>query len=89
MWRVKRGHSSHIQDPDAAFEICKKYVEGLEENEDVQRAVLDATLLYWQGDPLGASDPAAWQRTVDVMSEIGLLAGPVAAESAFTNDYLP
>jgi len=84
-----KGLADTLADPDAAFEICKKYVEGLEENEDVQRAVLDATLLYWQGDPLGASDPAAWQRTVEVMSEIGLLAGPVAAESAFTNDYLP
>jgi len=84
-----KGLADTLADPDAAFEICKKYVEGLEENDDVQRAVLDATLLYWQGDPLGASDPAAWQRTVEVMSEIGLLAGPVAAESAFTNDYLP
>ena len=84
-----KGLADTLADPDAAFEICKKYVEGLEENEDVQRAVLDATLLNWQGDPLGASDPAAWQRTVEVMSEIGLLAGPVAAESAFTNDYLP
>jgi NitT/TauT family transport system substrate-binding protein len=84
-----KGLADTLEDPDAAFEICKKYVEGLEENENVQRAVLDATLLYWQGDPLGASDLAAWQRTVEVMSEIGLLAGPVAAESAFTNDYLP
>jgi hypothetical protein len=55
----------------------------------VQRAVLEATLPYWQGDPLGASDLAAWQKTVEVMSEAGLLSGSVEAEKAFTNDYLP
>jgi NitT/TauT family transport system substrate-binding protein len=84
-----KGLTDTLDDPDAAFEMCKKYVEGLEENETVQRAVLEATLPYWRGDPVGASDPAAWQKTVEVMSEAGLLSGSVEAEKAFTNDYLP
>jgi NitT/TauT family transport system substrate-binding protein len=84
-----RGLADTLDDPDAAFEICRGYVEGLDENEAVQRAVLDATVTYWQGQPLGWSDPLAWQETAQVMLEAGLLSSPVEAGEAFTNDYLP
>lgn len=84
-----KGLEDTLADPDAAFEICKRYVEGLEANEAAQRAVLQASLAYWQGQPLGASDPAAWQATAQAMLEAGLLPAPVDATRAFTNDYLP
>jgi NitT/TauT family transport system substrate-binding protein len=83
-----KGLEDALADPDAAFDICRKYVEGLDENEAVQRAVLEASLEYWQGDPLGASDPDAWQKTADVMLDAGLLSTAVDAEQAFTNDFL-
>lgn len=84
-----RGLADTLADPDAAFDICRQYVEGLDEVEEVQREVLEATLTYWQGDPLGQSDLAAWQETAQVMLEAGLLAEPQPAEQAFTNDFLP
>ncbi|MBN1812868.1 MAG: ABC transporter substrate-binding protein [Anaerolineae bacterium] len=84
-----KGLEDTLADPDAAFDICRKYVEGLDENEATQRAVLEASLQYWQGDPLGASDPDAWQATADVMLGAGLLSTAVDAEQAFTNDFLP
>jgi NitT/TauT family transport system substrate-binding protein len=83
------GLADTLADPDAAFEVCRQYVEGLDEVEDVQREVLEATLTYWQGEPLGRSDLAAWQETARVMLEAGLLAEPQPAEQAFTNDFLP
>jgi len=84
-----RGLADTLEDPDAAFEICKTYVEGLDENEAAQRAVLEATLDYWRGEPLGWSDPAAWQRTAEVMLEAGVLSEAVEAQEAFTNEFLP
>ncbi len=84
-----RGLSDTLADPDAAFDICRRYVEGLDENEAVQRAVLEASLTYWQGEPLGASDLAAWQETEEVMRAAGLLSAPVEPEGAFTNGFLP
>jgi NitT/TauT family transport system substrate-binding protein len=84
-----RGLADTLDDPDAAFDVCQKYVEGLDENEDLQRAVLEASLLYWKGDPLGWSDPAAWEETADVMLEAGLLSSAGGADKAFTNEYLP
>lgn len=84
-----RGLEDTLADPDAAFEICTKYVDGLEENVTVQRAVLEATLSYWQEEPLGWSDPAAWEMTMEVMEGAGLLSNPVAVDEAFTNGFLP
>jgi NitT/TauT family transport system substrate-binding protein len=84
-----RGLQDALNDPNAAFEVCRKYVEGLDQNEAVQRAVLEATLPYWRGEPPGWSDPAAWQATAQAMQEAGLLSGPVDVEKAFTNEFLP
>ncbi|MCS7179039.1 MAG: ABC transporter substrate-binding protein [Anaerolineae bacterium] len=84
-----RGLRDTLKDPDGAFEACRKYVEGLDQNEAVQRAVLEATLPLWQREPLGWSDPAAWQATVQAMQDAGLLTGPVDGEKAFTNEFLP
>jgi NitT/TauT family transport system substrate-binding protein len=89
-----RGLEDAMNDPDAAFEICKDYVEGLDENGDgspgeIQRAVLEASLDYWRGEPLGRSNPQAWANTVEVMESIDLLEGDVDPEEAFTNAFLP
>ena len=84
-----RGLEDTLANPDEAFEICKEYVEQLEENKEVQRAVFDATLLYWEGAVLGQSDPEAWANTAQVMRNAGLLEGEVEAERAFTNEFLP
>lgn len=84
-----RGLEETINDPEAAFEVCKEYVDGLEENEQIQRAVLEASLDYWRGEPLGRSNPKAWENTLEVMSHADLLEGDVDSERAFTNDFLP
>ncbi len=84
-----KGLRDTLEDPDAAFDICREYVEGLDENEETQRAVLEASMDYWRGDALGVSNLQAWQNTVEVMTNAGLLEEEVAAEQAFTNDMLP
>jgi len=84
-----RGLEDTVNDPDEAFEICKDYVEGLEENAEVQRAVLEASLDYWRGQPLGRSEPEAWENTVEVMEGADLLDGEVDPSEAFTNQFLP
>ena len=81
-----RGLRDTLADPDAAYEISKKYVEGLD---DSRRGVLEASLPLWEAEPLGHTDPASWQRTQDLLIEMGLLQGPVAdLEEAFTNEFV-
>lgn len=81
-----RGLRDTLADPDAAYEISKKYVEGLG---DDRRGVLDASIPLWQAEPLGRTDPAAWQQTQDILIEMGLLSGPLPDLAAtFTNDFV-
>ena len=77
-----------LEDPDAAFEVCKKYVTGLEENAAAQRAVLETTLTYWQAPDLGHFTPEAWATAQQVMLEAGLITQPVLVESLFTHQFV-
>ncbi len=81
-----------LNDPDAAFEISKDYIEGLEENAAAQRAVLDTTLTYWQphsDTDLGRFSRLAWKQAQDVMLNADLIKKSVVTEELFTNEFIP
>ena len=85
-----RGLQDTLDDPDAAFEICKGYVEGLSgEAEAIQRQVLAESLLFWKADRLGYSQPAAWENMQRVMIEANLLADSQDLAQAYTNEFVP
>jgi len=79
--------------PQEAFEISKKYVENLASlpsaDQQVQEQVLAASIQLWQPDPLGYSQPQAWQNMQDNLLEMGLLKTPQDLEQAYTNRFLP
>ena len=83
-----RGLQDVLDDPDAAFEISKKYIEGLEENAAAQRAVLDTSIEYWRAPTLGHFDVDSWQQAQTVMAEIGLIEQTMPVESLFTNEFV-
>ena len=81
-----RGLRDTLADPDAAYEISKKFVEGLD---DSRKGVLEASLPLWGTEPLGRTDPASWVVTQDVLLEMGLLAGPLPdLDKAYTNEFV-
>lgn len=81
-----RGLEDVLADPNEAFEISGNYIEGLS---DEQRGVLDASLVMWQADQLGYSDPAAWTQTQDTLIGMGFLAEPLSdLDSVYTNRFL-
>ncbi len=83
---VLRGLADTLADPDAAYEISKKYVEGLA---DDRKPVLDASLTMWEADVLGQTTTASWQQTQDVLLGAGLLDAPLAdLDEAFTNEFI-
>jgi NitT/TauT family transport system substrate-binding protein len=62
-----------------------------DESAPLQRAVLSASLRFWEpepGTPLGRSDPAAWQASLDFMRQIGMVEGSVDVESLYSNDFV-
>lgn len=85
-----RGLADTIADPESAYEISKNYVEGLAElDQDVQMHILSLSIDLWRAEPLGYSDPVAWENMHEVLLEMGLLAQPLDLFAAYSNEYLP
>ena len=77
---IQRGLADTLADPDAAFAsacrstcpICPK-ISTLRE-----RQVLENSLELWRSDqPLGQTNPAAWEATQEILIEAGLLERPL------------
>lgn len=84
-----RGLRDTLRNPQEAFEISKKYVEGMSgENEAAQWEVLQATLPLWRAEVPGRSDPRAWQEMAAVMVRMGQLREPGDLGAAFTNAFV-
>jgi len=93
-----RGLRDTLDDPDAAFEICRKYVAGIDdESAPLQKAVLEESLNFWRaGDAsaklaagLGLSDPEAWTASQAFMLQIGLIDAEIKVSALFSNDFVP
>lgn len=84
-----RGLQDTLSDPESAFTVSSEYVEALEPDNETQRAVLEASLAFWSGEPLGSFDGAAWEEAVAVMREADLLHGRGQPGDAYTNAFIP
>lgn len=81
-----RGLADTLADPDEAFAISQKYVEGLTED---RRGVLDASLELWRAETLGLTETDSWENTQTVLLEAGLLDTAVPnLDAAFTNEFV-
>ncbi len=83
-----KGLQDVLDDPNTAFDISKKYIEGLEENAPAQRAVLETSIEYWRAPNPGQFDVDSWQQAQTVMAEIGLIEQTMPVESLFTNAFV-
>jgi NitT/TauT family transport system substrate-binding protein len=85
-----KGIEDTLIDPDAAYEICKKYVENLDQTDPtVQKQVLGTSIEMWRAPVLGVSDPAAWENMQKTLLEMGLYTQAVDLSKSFTNEFLP
>lgn len=86
---ITKGIEATLADPDHAFEICKRHVEGLDgANEQVQREVLESTLAFWQTEKIGVSHLEAWENMQEVLLEMGILSQSLDLQAAFTNEFV-
>jgi len=84
-----RGISDVLANPEEAYEISKKFIEGLEQaDQAVQREVLNQSIEFWRTDRLGYSHRAAWENMQVVLIEMGLLDEELELDRAFTNQFV-
>jgi NitT/TauT family transport system substrate-binding protein len=75
-------------DPDAAYTICKKYVDNLDKaDSNVQKKILTSTIDLWQVQKPGYSDPQAWENMQNLLLKMGLLKQPLDITKAYTNQF--
>jgi len=87
---VLKGIADTLTDPEQAFEICKKYIEGLDQvDQDVQRAILDASIEFWRADTPGISDQEAWENMQSVLLDMGMMDQALDLSAAYTNEFIP
>jgi NitT/TauT family transport system substrate-binding protein len=84
-----KGIQYTVEHPEEAFEICKKYVEGLESaDQEVQMQVLLASIDLYQTDPYGYSKTVAWSNMQDVLLRMNLMKEEINLEDAYTNEFI-
>ena len=89
-----RGLQDTLSNPDEAFELSLGFIpEAKLGKPELQRQVLQESLDYWRSEltdreGLGFTDVKLWMRSEQFMRDAGLLAGPVMAEQAFTNEFI-
>ncbi len=85
-----KGIADTLADPDAAYEISKAYVENLADaDRELQFEILNQSVLLWETENLGYSEPAGWVNMQAVLLDMGLLTETQDLDKAFTNDLLP
>jgi NitT/TauT family transport system substrate-binding protein len=87
---LMRGVADAVADPQAAFEVSKKFVEGLEQaDQQVQMDVLRASIEFWKAERLGYSSDEAWQNMHAVLVDMGLISEDLDYARAYTNEFVP
>jgi len=86
---ILRGVADTLANPDQAYDISLKYVEGLAQaDQQVQRDILAASMAFWQAERLGYSDPQAWENMQNTLLGMGLLSQPLDLSEAYTNQFV-
>jgi NitT/TauT family transport system substrate-binding protein len=83
------GLTETAADPAAAYTISQDFVETLTADDPVQQEVLATSISLWAVQNPGWSEPIAWENTLLLLLDMGLLGEFQDIYTAFTNDYLP
>lgn len=79
-----------IAHPEEAYEICKKFVENLASaDQQLQKAVLAASIELWKAEKPGFSDQTTWENMIKLLTNMKLLKELLPAAGLFSNDFLP
>lgn len=84
-----RGIQDTLADPTAAMQIVvDKYVPEAADQLDQQRAVLDASLPFWQNDTPGKLPRSAWEASQTFMLDAGLINEAVPLDEVYTDEFV-
>jgi NitT/TauT family transport system substrate-binding protein len=84
-----RGIQETLQNPGTAYDICKLYIENLsEENEALQKEVLNISLQYYAKQPVGYANPETWENTHQILVEMGMNDADLDVSKAYDYQFV-
>ena len=86
-----RGLRYTLDNPDEAFAISLKFVPEAAQEQEVNRAIFDASIALWtppEGRGLGFTEPEIWPQTARFMYEAGLVDKLVETDGLWTNEFV-
>jgi len=87
---LAHGIEDAIANPEEAYTISAKYVDGLDQMDKiVQMMVLTTSSEFWQAERIGFSDPQSWQNMNDLLLKMELIKTDLDVNKAFTNEFVP
>lgn len=87
---LAHGIEDTIANPDEAYTITTKYVEGLADmDKTVQMQVLTTSIEFWHAEQTGYSNPKSWQNMNDLLLKMELIKESLDVSKAFTNEFIP
>jgi NitT/TauT family transport system substrate-binding protein len=86
---LARGLADALADPEEAYAFSRAWVDGLPEDDPIQRKVLENSMSLWEAERLGYTEPASWTLTMQTLIDMGLLEATVDLSGACTNALLP
>jgi NitT/TauT family transport system substrate-binding protein len=88
-----KGVADVLADPQEAFEVSKKYVDGLAglpaEDQAIQYDILLSSIEFWKSERLGYSDDQAWENMYEVLQDMELVPAGMDYRQAYTNEFIP
>lgn len=86
---ISKGIQASLDDPENAFEVCKKYVENLDQSDTkAQQKVLEVSMNLYQKDPLGYTDPVAWENMQIVLLKMNLIDSTLDLSKMYSNEFI-
>ena len=72
-----KGMQDALANPDEAYQISTKYVEGLDKSDPVvQKKILALSMELWKAPKLGYSDAKAWENMQQLLLKMGQIKQP-------------
>ncbi|HNY84580.1 MAG TPA: ABC transporter substrate-binding protein [Anaerolineaceae bacterium] len=85
---VYRGIVESARDPEAAYQICEKYIENLvSDQSETQKNVLTESIKLWRLDKDLSDYNDQWANMQSVLLDIGLLKAPIDTHKAWTDEF--
>ncbi|HOZ37921.1 MAG TPA: ABC transporter substrate-binding protein [Anaerolineaceae bacterium] len=75
-------------DPDMAYEVSRKYVENLSEDDPIQKQVLLESIKIWQLEPDSSEvEVTRWENMQTVLLNLGLMTRQIEIREAFSDAF--